>query len=588
MKRIYSIIVLALIILTSTISTSVLAQNEEIDIGKKSIDIGIDPATFNNGQKDNNLGSANFSTEPNILKKDVELPEGIYLGPYSQSSLFQYNHKGGNLKFNSTFNFTFEDVMNGCSKFTVRIPLFYSSQIFKSITLNIYNSTNVLLYTKDIEQSQSFTDIGDFGIYVDIFEMIQPGIVYKFEVDCEINDGRSGNTFLTVENYQISDSTEINFYKLGDPLDTWHGFQALTLIPTIYDFNEVMEGIFPAWAFIFEQGVGKNGMYGMPLDFSNGQTLEYTPIIPNKSIVNNTNLSIYLPFRQRGASRVDWDIEMSIDLASDLQWKNPVGGALTPTLNFQITDTENFLMFSSPFYLVTVDFGVVFPTDMTITLKPDKNITLLNQFDESQTLSKYKTIDGLSFDMDYFLIPEFTIGQWAKVTPSRYFTSYNFGWGTGFRFPGDSQIFFFLKGGTNIFLDVQISRFHTILTGQSFDIGLGPVQPFFDAISNISGNVNGFIDTQWEHILNFGNFIQSNFLSFKKFLIDVFTEIKNIVTNIGFGLSFSAPFIIFLLTANFIVGYQKPINERVLEKLEKIEQIEKNDKRKPGKDGEKI
>jgi len=536
-----AVIMLILIITLSPITNIVMA--EQFETMEKEINIIPDPRL---GVNTNNIAGSNFTMESDFILSEIET-DGIYYGPYAQSSLFQFDHIGGNVVISSMFKFTQQQIINGCSRFTARLPTLWTARgenIYSGILFTIKNELNIIIYSRTITNASYLVEMGNYGIYIDCLIPIIPNKNYTFTMDCSLLDNKKPIALLTIEQLQISNVSDVRFYKTAASESSW----GTIWTPTMYDFTETLEYIYPAWAFIFVEGMGENGIYGTDLEFSNGETLQAWDAF-SIATINGTNLSIYLPFRQRSAEKVDWVITLTLfsDYA-DIHFINPANVAdERSSITMWINDTEHYLLFSSAFW---IELRPGFPPfvsgggTVTIELEPNRDITLINQYNSSLRPDPYWGLhqfyilpDNEKISMNYFISMTYTEGQWAIVEPSRYYTSYDFGWGNGKIYPGIATMVFYIENGSSIFASGSLEGLrNSIYYGKPPDEDEGGIlERILRFVKTIPGKVRGFIDYLWGKIKALGNFVWNMFMGLIDWLIEIVSTIKDYATSILYG-----------------------------------------------------
>lgn len=590
MKKALTLLILSILLLLSPLTN--ITRAAELEQTQKRVDI----LPWNGyGVDTNNIAGNNFTKEYEILEQDVNLPNGLYYGPYAESSLFRFERTGGSFEFKSTFNFTYQDIINGCSRFTVRIPIKYDSELYTFAFFNIrdeLNNKNILL--QEANQTHPYKKDGDNGIYWDVTAVLLPNRDYTFSFKGQLIDNAPIELFLTMEKYQ-KDETTINFWKIVGA-DGFVGrfrpeiFKFPQGRPFIYDIYEDLPNIYPAWAFIFEEGIGENGLHGIDLQFGTPRintTSIFAPFPFKESLVvtanfpgNQTpdaqglNLSIYLPFNSYDSEEVNWFVYMRVQqdgdplLSNTTHFKNPNGGGINESIYFWVNNTRDFLLISSPHYLFG-DTDIIF---IAIFLYPSIDLTVLGtptyfgtQFGGLSGANDYvysiETGMGPDNDDSYFreiglfVVSELTEGIWANITPGLSSIKYDFGWGRGYRFPGSTSVHFFLNNGTNVFIEGNIKNFVNIATGEQEEED--NFTKLMAAIRSIPGRVVGFMRFLWDKLTELGAWIKGLFIGFADWLVSIIGEIKEVLTTMFKAMGISLGFFAILMVQTMATGKAK-------------------------------
>jgi len=597
-RRVFAI--LALMMLGSTaVMPSVLAQDFT---GQKSkvIDLVPDPA-FRVDRTVNLANATKVGASQLDLEKDAMRPEfnepGRFLGPYVRTSKFRFtSQKGGVFSFESTFNFTKQQVMNGASTYWVRWPIDPSEYRVLCIQIVDYfaftvggplNNDYVRCAGHTTEPPGgllgfAFFDegLGDWairdgtGLYVKEWNWLKPGRNYTFRFLGQLVDDVSPSVWVTVERYQLAAKQTYEFS------DFVRGVSHTESLP-----------LYPAFAFNFLAGIGESGLTSYRIPFTGRNTTfmfsqEYEPFD-----ACTDHFSFYIPFI--GADNVTWTFFVNATYGD-------TGGNPSPYLRNTWTTTtkRNFVLTSSPLSVQgmfdeineiclpqSLTWGIQVyaskpvvmlgyvpddPADIDLPWRLSTATHTTNPFYAwgSGLLSIFSTLDLVT---PVFINADFTSGAWADVTITDLYQVYDFGWGRGYLFPGEVDIILFLEDGRQLPFNNEAGAIESGPGSESQPCSvIGPVQsvPVISEISkpiadwlnqficfilNIAGNIIGFIQTIaqriWEGIKAIGEWISSAFMSFIDVLVDIATSVVDIVVNIATAFLVSLPFVLVLFVA---------------------------------------
>jgi len=622
--RICGILAVAVILLAE-LMPGVLAQDFQTNLTRR-VDLSPDTSAFNPNQV---INLAN-STDPSKvqLEKDVLNPTmmevGKFLGPYVRSSKFRFTYDVvSEFKFSVVYNFTHEQLMSGSSTFWMRWPVDATEYASFCITIeNFFDDGPFHIPTNTWYQrcqGGSYPDPmpGEIaedssGLYVKYYSYLFASRLYTFTFLGTLKPKQNPSVWLSMEKLQINNQTTFAF---DDTVRGIHHTQTLSL--------------FPAFAFNFLSGLAIAGLtsYQVNFDGTNGTFLVGSLGGAASTTTATDHVSIYLPFT--AARSVKFTIMMRFLCV------------LSATLYYvweywTVSGVNHFLLTSTPDSVKTIldstGSGCTWTTSggivgsPTIYIKADQPLVLLGWANPAEQIQGFQAdvIWGLVIDggtgpftgfgnatapptfvssefFPVFINAQFTSGRWAAVTPGFYFTTYDFGWGRAFLFPGEVNLTMFLVNGTAIGFDSVL----TIVSGPGANAteckivsAQGTFANVADWINKLAcfivslvGNIIGTISTVFQAIWGFlkqlGEWIYSALVGFVQFVVQLVTDLVDIATQIVFAMFTVLPFIVILLIAgkglpdvlegksmlsNSIAGLKKNVNvgrERRIRHIEK-------------------
>ena len=619
---------------------SPLAKAQEDD-KTTTLDLNLLPGISDSQSTVINLGDeATMQYEKDIVFSSLPAnTEGKYSGPYLRSSLFQFSHSNGFFQFSSNFTMDSSLIMNGVTVFWLRVPIipseyqawrlwcdwgYYDS--VEGIGQTIYDDQwNALLPWPDpsldyipVDNSGYLYDPGnvwsanhtrtyqmnatDTGLYIRYDGIFPPNKQFNIVFTGILNANTMPSVFLTQERQNLSVLQKFRFFDIyqtrSGALDLEYGFR--------YDYN-VSLALDPAWAFVFTQGMGKDGMTAFKLKFlpENNDYIQWggTPY-KGTSITNTIHtfyqdhyFSFYMPF---DVTRYGWQGDLLID--NTLDWEVtldlthsasapyfiidlPVGGAPgihdTQTITFDIQTTTSFILFSSPFYIHDfIGGGTPNHQDINVILKPKWacDLTLLaawyseehdapDPYDMDTHWAYYLHEDetakwNVSVPVNAHIYPLFsaqffTVGRYAEVTPTKTHYIYDFGWGYGYNYPGESSIYMFFNNGGVLFWNGSYADFHKSLkTPNLIDDTVSSLRELWTKLKALAGTVLGLlfdgITTVWNAVVSLGKWIWNTVSEIIAKIISVAKDIAGKVSNIVEGMLYGMPILVILFVVNYV------------------------------------
>lgn len=531
------------IMLLSTIGVSIV-DARDWDEAKQEIEI-LPSSDIMTGPGDyNNIANNSFIKEHELIENDINI-EGIYWGPYAACGQFEWDRTEGiNVLTESVFNFTYQDIINGASEFWVRCPIIWNSGLtYISVAITTVNPPNTMTITADGTES-NYTAYGDYGTYFKFTMPILPDSNITINTQVETVEGTPLNTRMSIERCQVDYNTTMHFFKIDDQGDL------------IYNYTETLTEIYLAYAFIFTEGIGQFGHHALKLQFydviDGAYFRENQPITFDGNDTNDTFISLYIPFRQPSRGLVDWRIEINFSsdaavLPGETLSEFDGGGK---SIIFWVNDTENFLLCSTPLNIT----GNTSITHITLKVQANKEIYVLMNYWTNQGAYNYiNNQDPIRIGhLNWFYVLRFTEGQWAEITPGHEFHIYNFGWGRGYRFPGDAAIYFFLNNETSILLRGNLEGLRTLFAGGTPE-ETGPwYESLWLSIKNMGSKVYGWIKWVWDGIKELGNWVYTMLIGLKDWIVSIVGHIKDLVSNILVAAPYAAPILAIIAVARIM------------------------------------
>lgn len=525
------------------------------DYMRGDLKVELEPsASWNYNETVNLAEEEALPLERDFLHSTMFEYEGIYYGPYLRSSIFEFDHQGGTFKTISTFRFKHEDIINGVSDLWIRIPVVpydYHGWYFwlgdEGITIDQMQWSCTLWGTYD--ECTSWTSEDPFvimdstGIYVRFWTGIFPERDYTFVFEGYLFPDSAPKVHVSIEKLQEEQETFLEFYE-------WSGRE---VGEKDYDIVHRLE-LYPAWAFVFISGMGQSGLtsYSIPVDNDSAFTRyfywEYD--VTTESSYDLHYISLYIPFDS--GDPVDWHINMSfIDVNgyADQYWQfeNPlVPSEKASYLDFWVYDQEHFLLLSSPWrldYLGTPDDHILY-----ISAQACNEVILLGYVQPSfseigEEWRFYRMFTNASFEwwqyidrgIPLFIVTEITDGQWAEVTYYEHYRRFDFGWGRGYLYRGESVLIMFLQDGTSIFGDPTVTGEVTCPIPAITEIPKW-IDYLWCMISHATGDLVGFLssifDRIWSFIVGYGEWLYSVVVSVIDWIVSMAMNVIDVVGTI--------------------------------------------------------
>ena len=419
--------VLAILLLVQFVPI-VQAEDEAVT----QVEINLQPAEYDETSTViNPMEPETLRYEKDTILAALPKVEGIYNGPYIESSCFQFAHVGGIFQITSNFSFEASNIMNGVSSFWLRVPVLHSEYQWWRVWCDwgYYNTVeeigsvaldeewNALLPWLNPEWDLMLQSPGDAfvydpgnvwsteatetyqmrctdsGIYIRFDGIFKPNEQFTVSFTGKLYDDYSPTVFLTQERRDLSQPQKYRFFDIYQLLDAGG---VIVDYGIKYDKYESIP-LDPAWAFLFTSGLGKEGMtsYKLKFDGTSDDFIQWGGTPYRGSIVTNKitgfhqdhYLSFYMPFECDAVDTssallanniIDWEVTLELYAGLGMPYfihTIPYGGAPDPAdtviETFDVTTTGNFLLFSSPYYVH--DFiGGPTPTFITvfITIHP--------------------------------------------------------------------------------------------------------------------------------------------------------------------------------------------------------------------------
>lgn len=625
-------------------------QAEAEDDANSIIEIDFQPyQTDNNSTIVNMADTSTLKYESDKVLGALPGVEGKYYGPYLESSLFQFSHEGGYFFFHTNFTIGAETIMNGVSTFWVRVPIIPSQYEAWHVFCDwgYYNtlegvqiadrSFGLLLpwvdrdlwygYDYNIGSGNVWsTDAGDTyqiiqrttGLYIEFKGIFQPDEQFTMAFWGVLRDGQKAKTYVTQERIDPTKNQTFRFYE---PYELRSDAGLLLDYGYKYDNNVSMQ-LEPAWAFVFTSGLGKEGMTSYKLKFRDSQfdfirwgCREMAGTVwpyPVDGFENETYLSFYMPFsavctsEEMGATvitnSIDWFVSITLNGADGYNPavnyfaefnRSSVGLGHVHSLEFTVTNCNNYLLFSTP-YPVSINWSAIgaptvgppYPIDVSILLIPLQkcDIVLLGN-DPNDDDSFWSAIDvpyghdltypweKIGMFAEYYHENEraswdstmrvnahwlplynsisFTHGRWAEVNETKLYWTYDFGWGLAYSFPGETQLYMFLDNGGEYFYNGSYATFVDDLEDKDKGFWEGIFEGIVDVIGTITGWLWDGILWVWDTLVSIGNWIYTTISEIVEWLISVIKDIAGKVSDIVEGMLYGMPMLVILFCATY-------------------------------------
>lgn len=604
------------------------------------------PVSLMPGASDSNstvvdaMNQSSIPLESDIVFSDLTGIQGRYSGPYMQSSLFQFSQVGGYFQFVSNFTIGPETIMNGATTFWVRVPimpdqydwwhLFCSWGYFKTIegveTTADYTFGTMLPY-KDLSlfylgnswnlgsgnvwstSARSTYQILNtlHGLYVQYQGVFKPNQQFTMAFTGVLKNGERPEVFLTQEKPVFNSTQLFRFfqpYEVRDPV-----YHTLVDFGYKYQHNETL-GVAPAWAFVFVNGMGQDGMSSYKLYFGNNVTdyIEWGNIrqgsityeYPIDGYQNNSFISFYMPFSANvfnaakpglSSSSIDWQVDMHCDAGGNspsamttYMGFNHGAWPLTHDIRFWVNNTQNYLLFSSPYEVVMVPvdpvFGVWYPdpipryVSIFIKLTPMQkaSITLLSSdisvpdsiapwlqtgywghyYHENELASWDHVTPVNAHALPLYNSMSFTHGRWAQLNETKLYWVYNFGWGLGYSFPGETTIKMFIDNGGQYFYNGSYKDFPQSLNQSFWDKIIAAI---VGPIIQVVGFVWDGLQYIWDVLVNLGKWIYNTVSAIIDWIVSIVKDIAGKVSHIVEAMLYGVPIMMILFAVSYAGNY---------------------------------
>jgi hypothetical protein len=610
-----------------------------------------------NSTKANLMDETTVVLEKDIMISELQGVEGKYYGPYLQSSLFQFNHGGRYFQFFTNFTIGPEVIMNGASTFWVRVPII-SSQYQQ---WHVYCSWGYYDYVEgnwasrsmggpqlpwagwplgalgshmhsipELSYWQAGYSVGsgnvwkvdsangdtyqilnrDTGLYIEYKGVFHSNELFTICFTGLLKENEYPRVFLSQERPDLTTNQTFYFYdiyrvtdNLASGLSQGFKYRATEDLP-----------ISAAWAFLFINGIGKEGLLSYKLKFrdnttdyiewgtEDGMAGTYYPYWDHTSgYLNNTHLSFYMPFAAQlygggsvsGQNSIDWAVHISLGYGYDYSVtsgsqmyfdRSPYGLANVTSLDLTIKSTENYILFSTPYEVTPViphsppleidDLYVhirltpLNPCDI-ILLGADQGATEENglvsipgwpkdtmwasYFHENELM-----VYPAGWQANRHLLPlyvniHWTPGIWAQLNETKLYWVYNFGWGVGYHFPGSTRIYLFTDTGGQYFYNGSLASFVGNMTGKTTTPWY---QEMWDKLVKFIRDIAGYIwdglQYIWNTLVNLGQWIWNTVSSIVGWIIDIIKDIANKVSHVIEGMLYGMPILVILFVVNYV------------------------------------
>ena len=449
----------------------------------------------------------------------------------------------------------------------------------------------------------------DNGIYVFMQGSFLPDKTFSLAFTGCLKSEEAPIIFLTGETEIVNDTQDFRFFQpalikdsVGDIVDFQYDYDLQKTIP-----------LKPAWDFVFVSGIGKEGMVSYKFSFQNEWITRAGTPVPTvwsglglnifavqylrfyqtitKVVSTDRALTFYLPFtilhKDNSSTmnkQITWDILMHISGGTGFPAFN-ISGNYNDICVFSVSHTENYLLVSVPYPVerdhiihggLCDDWTSVI-IDMYFAPVEDCSIRVLgsDEYIDTSTSNLRFTAVGKqyissafpgtssAFNWDALRVGNFVIpivycaymtyGSVASITPTKLFTIYDFGWGKGYEYPGNSSLYFFLDDGGQYFLTAKQKDIIDGLNNPNDN--RTELQTIWDAIRNSLNGFVGFIfdgiSWVWDTLVSIGTWISNTLQSIWGWIVSAVTDIVNKVGNIIEGMLYGFP----IMGVLFIVYY---------------------------------
>ena len=582
------------------------------------------------------MNESSIPLESDIIFSDLTGVQGRYSGPYMQSSLFQFSQVGGYFQFATNFTIGSETIMNGATTFWVRVPIMPDQYewwhlwcgwgYFRTIE-GIETSADYTFGTLLPYKDPALFYLGDawnwgsgnvwstssgstyqivntqHGLYVEYKGVFKPDQQFTMAFAGVLKNGERPEVFLTQELPALNSTQLFRFYEpyeVRDPVT-----HTLNDFGYKYQHNETL-GVAPAWAFVFVNGMGQDGMSSYKLYFGNnvtdyiewgnlrqgGITYEY----PVDDYQNNSFFSFYMPFSATvfnaakpglNPNSIDWQVDLHCEAGMNTPFGaggrhmgfNHSGFPYLHDIRFWVNNTQNYLLFSSPYWIgVIPQMGIYDPppryVSIFIRLTPMQkaSITLLssdiNAPDSIAPMlqtgywghyhheDERAAWDGVT-PVNAHALPlynsmSFTEGRWAQLNETKLYWVYNFGWGIGYSFPGETSIKMFIDNGGQYFYNGSYKDFPQSLNQSFWDKIIAAI---VGPIIQIIGYVWDGLQYIWDVLVNLGTWIYNTVSAIINWIVSIVKDIAGKVSHIVEAMIYGVPILMILFAVTYSGQY---------------------------------
>lgn len=570
-----------------------------------------------------NLGeNEGLQLEQDAISSRMMETEGIYYGPYIESSLFKFDHQGGWLRFSGDFRWSHQDIINGVSDFWIRIPVVANEYVRWELEIQDIDfpyvgtppATEDRPYTivdkyrwicidflthkgrcLDPESDDPYLVMDETGIYLRFWNGLFPDVEYHFEFNGKLFPELRPSVWLSIERLQLSTTTSFQFYDH----DGIRYFGDLGNI--LYNITNDLE-VYPAWTFNFVSGMGQSGLTSFRLPSKNDTTFyrhfDFFHMVDDTAM-DAEYVSIYIPF-DSWKGPVDFHINVTF-VRGYWEFENPaIPANKMSSQEWWVYGVENFLLVTTPWRLNYRGVGDPTYPNLWVRISCSDDITWLGYIQRGVDNEDYIIKGHPHFQMFYNqtwedlllgplasrMIPAFiqvhvTDGLWASVTHLEHYQRFDFGWGRAYLYKGQTTLVMFLEDGTSYYGtgDDPFARDYCKVPSEWFDAPSW-LQYLVCMISNLGGDLVGWLssifDRIWSALVGFGEWLHSSVMAFYGWLVSVVMNIVDVVGTILQSSLMILPFLIAIfvlakggrLIAN--IGGEKTNKEIVREALGKV------------------
>ena len=498
---------------------------------------------------------------------------GIYYGNKLPCYRLNHGYKDLILSFSISFNFTRQDIQLGASNYWIRVPL--DGRDVRQIIVYEGNRSPLTWpdYSDAIARAVNGENLkraifDETGIYLNLNYIIYPGFK-SFSFFAEPYSGISITSYISNEIYSIGESKYTYFSARREQGPGYIAYR-------IENINEEVFPTSPPVSFLFQTGNDINGWSSMWIEA--GDTFYFTEALhPLADDLDNKSLSFYFPFRS--LSTVNFNVYFEFLTLGALGLTNPYTSTSSYNVSFTLNSQIDYVLASLPYYLNESAYGGSLSTNhfWYITIEPDRDVLLLFRNVTSPTdgarLINYFGSGGFCNYHKLFFVTDIQTGVWARVYEYSMVSFIDFGWATGYRFPGYTEVYIFLDTGARLFFNGSVEDLWDRVLEDEYTV----TEAIRDAIN---GAVQWLADDYLKNIYSLGRKalqIGEWFVDFVDYLIgfwDFITQligsVREFFEKIALGLTIALGVILLQIGASVIKNREEEetIKEAIKDELE--------------------
>jgi len=445
----------------------------------------------------------------------------------------------------------------------------------------------------------------DYGLFLNLNGQFLSGVQFTIAFTGHLAESNAPQVFLTQELWEDTNYS----YRFFD-------FKTLgNTAKFTYDYSTNF-ALAPAFAFVFLNGIGKYGMtsYTMEFDDSDGEddSLQFYGAwmedfnttngqVSVEGFTNGSYFSFYMPFQSLynfdtpGSAEIDWEITVYLtydwDFAEGGQYFM-INGSKRDSQTFYVNDTSNYLLFTCPNKIWTDAFVIDESIAICLVLNPVQNCSLKllgNVVDDD-----YERLEQCNYYHEYYyqgmvslnnneLYPlfnsySFTNTIWAQVTETSLYDIYDFGWGKGYNFPGETNIYIFLDDGGQYLYNGSYAGF--VENWNNRDSEDSFITMIMNALRNAVGWIWDGITWVWDTLVGIGTWIYNVISEFIDIIVTIAKDVISKVVSLVQGFIYGLPIIITLFVVNYAGQmFQTGHMPRARKERRKLKQLKSSVKR---------